>query len=531
MRKTTPQEKRLLNHFLMNDPIMFRDRYIGIATGKYYKTRLYQIAPALVDDLVCLGGRSVGKSYDLEFSITQTALNHPNDESLLTAFRKTHIKDRLENVISYFHNVPYFKLFYKGSGRTAKASVSRTPIYQISLRNGHTIVGISIGDDPNAVMIQGHHPQWRYGEEFQFYPAPAWVKWQSTVDPKGTVDRYYGTVDGRIGSPFRKLDTTIDKFKGKRFHLQRLLEPHFDQDTKRILIESLGGETSNEYLQQCLARWGEPIWGVWDEAAIQRNLDKKENTLYPGLPENNIKVINISAKDYKDLTAVQALHDLPSLPESDCEVILGIDAGYTQPTVILPFFRYNNKWQLHTRVMLINKVISDDQAEIIDAVADFYNATLIGIDCTSAEGRAPATTLTNLKNTKYTGKNYGERVVMVNFNTKFTIGYKADGDEIEEKMKGATTITLYKMFERESFNLYNDEDLLVEFNQESKKKSASGEIVIATPDTIHIPDAFRCFAGAYLEKYGQVERPKKKRRYEWTYPSHEDIGIDLFGRR
>ena len=529
-RELSKQDKRLCHYFVMTNRLAFREKYMPIATGKYYKTRFYQVPPALVDDCVVYGGRSIGKSYDLEISIIQTILNVPKEESVLTAFRKTHIRDREERVITYIQQVPYFKLFFKGTNRTARDSVSRSPVYCITLRNGHQHFGISIGDDPAAVMIQGHHPTHRFGEEFQFYPDSAWQKWQSTQDPRGSVDRYYGTVDGRIETPFRKLDGGVDKFKNNRFHVPQVAEPYFNQEKKRNAIETFGGKDANEYLQQILALWGEPLWGVWDEKAISECINKVEDPKYAGLLANRLKVIEITGKSYKSLTPAQALHDLPKLPKEGLDVILGIDAGYTSRTVILPFFFYENKWQLRCRIMVKDKVIADDQAEIIDHISDFYGASVISIDCTSSEGKAPADSLCNVKNKQYANKNYSDRILWVEFNKKMTISYKTDGTEVEDTVKNATTGILYQMFDRQEFDIWFDEEILGDFNRETKRQNVTGSVSIITPPDVHIPEAFRCFAFGYFLKRIGAERPQVNHETSFQFPIFKNAISGLFGR-
>ncbi len=145
---------------IFHNSILFRDFFVPTAwSGQYYRTRYYQYPMALADDAVVLGGRSTGKSIDLEFQEIQDCLNDYNQESLVTAFRSLHIKARMERIISYFYNVPYFKEFIKRISR-------QNPIWELHLKNGHISYGISVGDDPQCVNIQGKHPTKRKGEEF-----------------------------------------------------------------------------------------------------------------------------------------------------------------------------------------------------------------------------------------------------------------------------------------------------------------------------------------------------------------------------
>ena len=82
MKNLTDKERdrRLCYAFVMTNRYAFREKYMPVATGKYYRTRFYQIPPCLVDNCVLFGGRSIGKSYDLEISIIQTMINVPAEE-------------------------------------------------------------------------------------------------------------------------------------------------------------------------------------------------------------------------------------------------------------------------------------------------------------------------------------------------------------------------------------------------------------------------------------------------------------------
>lgn len=525
-------------YFLFHNPIAFRDRYLPNMLHLPYKTRYYQYAPALCDDLIWGGARTIGKSLDMNITIIQKAILVSNAESLVSAYRRTHIKDRLEDVISYMMADDLLRRFFKGNAdKSLKDSVSRTPIYTIKLRNNHVITGISVGDDPNCVAIQGHHPQIRYIEETQTYPKPAWLKFQNTQAPEGSVDRFYGVPDGRIDTPFRELDTKVKKFNNKRFHISRRFDPNFNKEKKEQYIQTLGGENSNEFLAQVDAKWGEPTWGVWNEGDIMSNFEKNANDEYP----KRIRKIEISAKDYKGMIPSQVLNDLLPLPENDLEVILAIDPGYSQPTVILPFYYFKGKWCLDSVIKLIDRMIPDDQAEIIDYIASYYRASFIPMDCSSAEGKAPASSLSNPKRDEFSGKNYDKRIIWVEFQKSEIVGYKQsqEGDEdsplieIKEKLKAFTTNELRTKFANKFFRLAYDESIPEEFNSESQKRRSNG-IFIDTPADVHIPEAFRCFAYGWWLTYGKIERPdvieEGMDEYSFILPSHQQTDFAIFGR-
>ncbi|GAH84479.1 unnamed protein product, partial [marine sediment metagenome] len=253
----------------------------------------------------------------------------------------------------YFYKVPYFKAFL------AKHPVSRAPIYTVKFKNGHVLYGISVGDDPQCVNIQGTHPTKRKGEEFSFYPQAAFIKFQEAADPRGTTDRYIGVVDGRAETPFRKLDTKIGRFKNHRFHISRRFDPYFNQETKEDRIDAFGGEASDDFKQQIDSLWGTPCWGAWDYEAILSNMIQDKNN-----PKYKPVVITISAKDYQGKIPEELLYGLPKA-EFGANIYLAMDAGYSQPSEILIFANSGKDWDLLVRIKLTNKMIADDQAEIV----------------------------------------------------------------------------------------------------------------------------------------------------------------------
>ena len=106
------------------------------------------------------------------------------------------------------------------------------------------------------------------------------------------------------------------------------------------------------------------------------------------------------------------------------------------------------------------------------------------------------------KNEEYANKQYDKRVFFIDFREAIIVGYKRtkDGDiekleEIKDHMKNKTTSVLRDKFSNIEFNLAHDEEIIPEFLSETQKNE-SGRISINTPNNVHIPEAFRVFAGA-----------------------------------
>jgi hypothetical protein len=537
-------DKKLCLYFIFQNSIAFRDFFVPQAFHKPFYTYYYQYSQALSDELVWAGARGTGKSFDLEFKLDQDPFKYPAEESLLTAFRKTHIKDRLEKVISFFANSPYLRRFLTGdTSKSLKTAVTRTPIYSIRFKNGSEIIGISCGDDPQAVMITGHHPKLRRMEEAGVYPLDAWLKFQNTQHPSGSLDCFYGIPNGRLDSPFFEITHKLKKFKNKKFRIHRAAEPSWTQELKREKLAAFKTITSNDWLQEILAEDGIPAYGVWSESDIRKNIDFTESAEYPGVIAKQLLTIAISAQDYEGLDPAQVLNRLPQIPEN-CEVILGIDAGYSQPTVILPFYFYQKKWNLQCKIMLTDRMINDDQTELVDYIASFYKAYL-GIDTSSADGRDIANALCNPKNEEYANEQYDKRVFFIDFRNVVITGYKKiqkgsnpeeiEIEEIKEDLKMLTSRILRDKFYNVEFNLLYDEDFIPEFLSETQRRIAHHEFTIYTPANVHIPEACRVFAGAWWFLHVKIEKPPLEdflidEEYDFQYPKYQETDFNIFGR-
>jgi len=480
--------EELAFNFVWHHSVAFRDFFIPQAWGKStaYKTRLHQMPSALSKTKIMKTGRGLGKSLELEFSILQLALLKPNEETIISSFRRVHVKDRCEAIIKYYLGIPYLRQFVDWK------RLNRTPIYTINLINGNTIYGASTGDDPNAVAIIGKHPSTRAIDEMEVYPRTAWVQFIEARAEKGSDDIFVGVPNGIIGIPFTDIQKN-ETYKKNFFRISRTQNPYWSQERKQDAIANYGSEESDDYKQQIHGEDGSPVQGVWPMETIARLMSTKRYAY----------VKDITAVDYVGNTPDTILYDLPPTA-NPC--ILGIDVGYTEPTVVCVFEKVYNKFRLIARINLKNKVIFRDQEEIIDYIVSYYNC-YFGMDVTGSEGREIADTLTNPKDI-YANKGYEEKKVDVYFTKKIIKGYMQDGTEIEEEAKQFSTIQLLKMFINEEFELPYDEDILEEFSQEKKKTTVNSRVVYTSSTTDHIISAFRCFAIAKYQKE-HLEAPEK----------------------
>jgi hypothetical protein len=472
--------RQLCHRFVLTDPIAFREYMIPKISARGYWHR-YFFSPFLMaakqGDALLRAGRATGKSFAaLEPEIVQHALTHPGEESMLTCLRKIHIVDRMERVIEYFET-PALRQYLK--------KVLRSPSYMVALTTGHVIHGISVGDDPEAKTAQGKHVGLLVIEEGHQYPAQAWKKIQGTKDTRGCRVLFFGVPDGQTDSPFRLADSVYPAFAGRRFQVDREWDPHFTQADKADLADKLGGVNSDQYKQEVKAEWGNPTWSAWDMENLNRCM-----TL-----TSTATIVRASWPRYRDndLTPADILEEIPVLPLVGIdEVMVASDIGYTEPTEAGVFYKSVDRqgvvspWKLWARLELADRFEHDVQAAILWELALRVRATSIGIDASEGEGRAICVEL---------DAKSGMTAIRIDFKENLFVGTTLDKDgrevEVFEVAKKHATRLLRVALKNRGLLFPRDDQIIAEFLMEKEIKTQSGETLLRTPKTCHIPDMFR----------------------------------------
>ena len=465
---------------------------------KFYEPYYFQYPEILSDELVHVAGRGTGKSLGLETWLTQQAIITTIGEILITAFRQIHVRDRMENFINAMYRVKYFRQFLLD-----KNPVRRQPTYEVKLKSGVTVYGVSVGEDLGCVNLTGLHPVIRVVDEASFFPNFAFIQLQGATSPElGSIDRWAGVADGRIDSPFRRLDSSTDSMAKHRLHISRRFNPALTTEQLNDLFSRYHGENSTDSQNQIDACWGEPTASAWDLDVIKNCmvLDRKD-------PDYSAYVVEIKRERFEEMGEnLEAF--IPNLPykEGVGNYILGIDVGGgLSPTVVLVFSDSANhqkrRYQLLARINVL-KTTTPQTSKIIDYIYREYSRkarTLIGIDCTSGDGRSIADTMEDPKG-KFTWVDYKKIIKRIAFQSTVKTGEETTPDgkrkEVKESIKELSYRVLKNLFMiRGTIKLPYDSEILEEFGLESKVWEArAGKYYLKTPDTIHIPEAMRCFA-------------------------------------
>lgn len=511
-------KQKLALHFVLHHTPTFADFFGPVGMGKFCRTRLYQKPAMLSKGGALQGGRRWGKTFTVIWKSVQGIFRFPRSEQLITTLRQVHRDNIWNEIEKIIFSVRLFKE-YLLTGQT-RGSIRYNPINEAKFKNGHIIYGIGVGDDPHASQIKGKSPKIKYVDEAQVYPQRAATGLASTMDPSGCEEWWAGVVDGRRDTPFFAVLEKSLSFRNKIFKFSRRLDPHFCQKDLQELAEQIeGGEMGDRFGQEVDAEHGNPIAAVWNIDDVMACMarqdpgDTEPKTIYPD------KEIIITPRDYSmgdDLTFM-----FRNLYRSTASVVIGIDPGDAEPTMILPFVKENEEpWTLRNIVQMRDHVDTVAQVEILEyLLAQYPNKVAIGIDCTNS----PA--IADMLSSK--SRELKDIIVRVFFNKAiiYDFEYIRDeeqvarhyqetgkkvkvGDNVERKAKAKnfSTEQARRRLAKREILFYWHPRLVEDFTAETARRGQSGT-VIETPSNVHIPEALRCAAMAWWEKLDDSPKP------------------------
>lgn len=476
-------------------------------------------------DAVVYGGRVTGKSWSMELSMAHAMFNSPSGllgkhrerEVILTGSRDVHISQRCEPLFDFFNaRVPLWK---------EMVTVSRRKPYELRLKNGSIFWGLSVGNDPTAKNLEGPHPWRRYIEETAHFPQEAWKKFQDTAHEGGTVDTFIGVCDGRIDTPYYKIDHDhYDRYVGVQFHIPQIFNPSWTQDRKQQRVYDLKGVNSDAYIQQVLAQWGTPAEGIWDlsdlRACLVENLPYTEKIWTPDDTRKGVKIGQVRAR------IAELIEELPEVAKTHSDYVVAFDPGYTQDGEICTFGRVKDSpnqenpegvWDLFVRVIVRNRVVFQDSAHIFHLICLRYSAATEGIDATGEQGKDIANLISDREDPIYRPHNYTKTLYLYEGQKNIITGHRIERDdhgrdaeqELKQGLKDFTTNQLSSWFTRKSFRIpLEATDFIPAFNSEALKITVVGNKIIETPKDIHLPDVFRVFYATWHNRSGRIDAPR-----------------------
>jgi len=228
--------------------------------------------------------------------------------------------------------------------------------------------------------------------------------------------------------------------------------------------KQFGGTESEDYIHLVLGRHGAPVYALFDRAKM----------LISSYDVFVSKIYGIKLKANPTLL-VDVLRLLPLKPRG-ARVAIGIDLGYSEPTVISILRRGDNTpWRFMARLVL-TQVPYPQQERFIAQLDLRYNPVFIGIDA-GGPGKVVIQHLVNEK--KY--DHIYTKVWSADFSANIEVGYDQDGNVLKEKAKVYATQRLQQLTNTHQI-MYSsaDDDVITELERTTYTRSPSGNIIYKT---------------------------------------------------
>lgn len=411
--------------------------------------------------IVC--ARATGKTVAIVDKLLWLAINNFWDNTIVyTVPNRVHLEPVFLRVTRWFRHHSFFKWYSSGRGINSQT-------FTIKLLNGGVIDCRIAGTTGTGANVIGLHIPIVMLDEGGFYPWGTFVELLPTLN---LWDEGYQLIISGVPTGVREKNVlyTADQ-RDKKYTKHRVSahrNPRYTKEDDERNIQQYGGVNSDDYMHLILAKHGDPAYALFERT---RMLIKDYMIFKGSVYGQKIK------QDANHLTRFYAA--LPELPKSATSVALGIDLGYTEPTVILVLYKNkeSNFWKFLARITL-RQVGYPTQEKIIDHIDSMYSPGLLAID----EGSSGKAVIQHLHGDPlYRHKNYKERLVPIQFASAIPIGLDDDGEEVTVKAKQFGMQLLQSKVNNHNICFtWQDEVLINELERTTYRRSPSGALIYRT---------------------------------------------------
>ena len=309
-------------------------------------------------------------------------------------------------------------------------------------------------------MVGLHVPK-LIGDEMQLFPLPAWTQLQPTYNSWEAKRQQIqaGVPNGLRNSVLYVLDMQTPKYK--KYRIPAPNNPYYSYENYQDDLRRYGGESDDRFQQLVLGRHG--------SAAFQ--VIPRESIVIETFPFYNMRYN--SAHVLKGIRYDEILQR-PKLPEDITKIVIAIDPGFVDPTLIQVLGRDKKGiWRTYIRYRL-TRIDFNEQQKIFDWLATFYNASLIALDV-GAGGNGAAMMHNLINGDEYKGKSYDKRIMGIQFKENILAGYDDEGEELFQDAKGFAANDLARTIQEKRLVFSEvDNEGISQMERIAKKKNMSG---------------------------------------------------------
>jgi hypothetical protein len=239
------------------------------------------------------------------------------------------------------------------------------------------------------------------------------------------------------------------------------MNPFYTYENDQDNIRKYGGESDDRYQQLVLGRHGQAAFQV-----IPR--DSIITETYPFYTYRYNSGHRLKGKRYDEIL------DRPMIPKELEMVMLSIDPGFVDPTIIQVLGRDRKGiWRTYVRYRLL-RIDFNEQQDIIDWIATYYGASKIAIDI-GAGGNGASMMHNLMYSEQYKSRKYEQRMFGVQFSENVIAGYDDEGEELKQDSKGYASNELAKIIQEGRLKFSElDHEGLSQLERVAKIKGTSG---------------------------------------------------------
>lgn len=454
-----PSESEMALYEVLRHPVFCGEFIRELDSNEDWVYELYQ-EEMLCDAHSYVGictGRSVGKTTVLEDIVVRQVINKFFDAMMFTVPNQVHIDPPFLRLMSLFRTNSFLQHF----AHPHRSFNSQK--YNILFNNGFLFDGRIAGTSGGEQNVAGAHYPLIIVDEGGMYP---WGTWASLQPCLNSFELGAQLIVAGVPTGMREQNVLWFVDKGTDQYTKHNVaaheNPRYTAEDEQRNLDQFGGKGSQEYLHIVLGEHGSPVFAMFDRSQMLL-----EDYRYP--------TITLTKQEHRD--SVQAVYldlsTLPKFPDYAKMTLIGMDCGYTEPTVIVPMYFSSGRWRILYRLTLY-QCKYPVQREIISILTKKLMPNFIGVD----EGHGGRAFVQELSEHN---QNVFKLLMPINFSTNVPVGYDDEGKEINVRAKQFGMQRLQQMINGHDIALSKfDEPLISELERTTYSRSPGGAITYKT---------------------------------------------------
>lgn len=471
LTKKVTQLNDLYLYEIFRNPVLFTEFINNYDLTQYdSKQELTQYQKEFMLDTnsyeVLCCARAVGKTYAISSLLVWLLVMQvfPNDYIVYMVPGKAQLDPVWTNLVRLFRSNTILKE-YLAQNAGVNASENK-----IVLKNQATLHCRIAGQTGTGANVIGLHTPFVVVDEAGYFPWNVFMELQPVMN---TFTPGYKLFVSGVPTGVREKNVLYhcdrENSNYSKHRIKAYDNPRFSDKDRMFALEQYGGEDSDDYIHYVLGEHGKPIFALFDRA----NFDIQDDPIYKLTLNGQLLGENL-AEYYTRIDL------LPPIPVKETTVIMCIDLGYTEPSAIILMYQdKKGRLRFHARLQF-DKVSYPIQEKLLNQLDTKFNPTIIGMD-KGAGGQGISVLQHLLEDVEYAHKDYGKRIVAIDFSSWIVIGVDSDGTEIKSKSKPFAVSILQEYANNHSIVFsYKDLELVTELERMTYTKTPNGDIVYRT---------------------------------------------------